>query len=1105
MPGKVKVRVLAGRGLPVMDRSTDLTDAYVEVRFGTDVFKTDICKKSLNPQWNSEWFKFEVEDESLQDEPLELRVLDHDTYSANDAIGKIYVDLNPLLTKDPLKVISGWFPIYDTMHGIRGELNIIVKVDLFSDVNKFRQSSCGIQFFSTAEVPSGYRMQVINGFVEELVVNDDPEYQWIDKIRTPRASNEARQRLFSKLSGELQRKIGVKVSELGGNAVIGYCQCFDLEGESGIVARGIGTGVTLVRPSQMMPPSPLGVSPQFKDMRHAVNSLNYFNHHQTPPSFGPSLTSRSHHHLTMTPPHTPVRKSVSISPPPSAPPIVSSSQSAFSFPFSSPLPEESATPSSPPSQIIRCATSPVKVVSPHTQVRRSSDSDVSNITPPKGSSLTESSGSGSGLGSGGKAVTKLSAQQPSIELMEYPFFTMTSFPVGFIIHLGGVVSAKSVKLLDKIHNPEEPETRDAWWTEIRTEIRTHCRTMGCHAVLGYTEHTTICDEIIVLCATGTAARVNVTYDPASSTRIPPPAPAVVQEKPPTEKERDKKLYVDVNLANSAAQGSLHALYDHSSDDGAPFYNCLLCHVPYKPNSAPFPVNLSVCAICRKRKVPDVLFTTIDPPQEIQTHGKGAFLQARVCRPKPKSKGGESNAKEISDCLPFLEYELHSQLMNKLKLFGMNGLYGLKMQITVGESLLVGVATATAVFIAALPIPPIPRVSGQATTEEENNRLLEIQKRISERVMKNREKNDLLHIDTGQASPRSIVTDDSDDDASDLDLSSGNKETFVIEVDDANDENIVALLRESQLPEGFTMLNTHKIPGSTSLAANLQMFTQVWRQEYFPTSRSSFMDIFENLVKKICYKLRRMSPCCLCGIDFGVDIPEEKEIQITLTGVCCSTENVPDSVFELHSTNKGNLLKTVQGVTNSNNSGTSEGDDMMFTMEEYASEGSVGNLTGQVKAPLLRQTKVETTGTKMEGNTRRSLEHVHVHNIHKLKSWVELTPLHYIPGFKIERYLGNYNFFFIRESTSLREVGGQGGFMQMFVAEVMANVRANVASLGGNGLVSYRMNQCVLMCNPHKNQSQCLINVSGDAVVVAPEESFPIVVEPLRKNSDSPVT
>ena len=44
---------------------------------------------------------------------------------------------------------------------------------------------------------------------------------------------------------------------------------------------------------------------------------------------------------------------------------------------------------------------------------------------------------------------------------------------------------------DFYESSEEPETRDAWWTEIRTEIRTHCRAMGCHAVLGYTEHTTI--------------------------------------------------------------------------------------------------------------------------------------------------------------------------------------------------------------------------------------------------------------------------------------------------------------------------------------------------------------------------------------------------------------------------------------------------------------------------------------------------------------------------------------------------------------------------------------------------------------------------------------
>lgn len=74
---------------------------------------------------------------------------------------------------------------------------------------------------SAPVIPQGFHAQVIHGFVEELVVNDDPEYQWIDKIRTPRASNEARQTLFFKLSGEIQRKIGLKALDLGGNAVIG--------------------------------------------------------------------------------------------------------------------------------------------------------------------------------------------------------------------------------------------------------------------------------------------------------------------------------------------------------------------------------------------------------------------------------------------------------------------------------------------------------------------------------------------------------------------------------------------------------------------------------------------------------------------------------------------------------------------------------------------------------------------------------------------------------------------------------------------------------------------------------------------------------------------
>lgn len=95
-----------------------------------------------------------------------------------------------------------------------------------------------ISYYSSPCTPIGYSLQAIHGFVEELIVNDDPEYQWIDKIRTPRASNEARQVAFLKLSGQVQRKIGLKAIEMGANTVIAYKLSFDLENDIGVVARG---------------------------------------------------------------------------------------------------------------------------------------------------------------------------------------------------------------------------------------------------------------------------------------------------------------------------------------------------------------------------------------------------------------------------------------------------------------------------------------------------------------------------------------------------------------------------------------------------------------------------------------------------------------------------------------------------------------------------------------------------------------------------------------------------------------------------------------------------------------------------------------------------
>jgi len=32
----------------------------LQIKFGSTTYKTEVCRKSLNPQWNSEWYRFEV-------------------------------------------------------------------------------------------------------------------------------------------------------------------------------------------------------------------------------------------------------------------------------------------------------------------------------------------------------------------------------------------------------------------------------------------------------------------------------------------------------------------------------------------------------------------------------------------------------------------------------------------------------------------------------------------------------------------------------------------------------------------------------------------------------------------------------------------------------------------------------------------------------------------------------------------------------------------------------------------------------------------------------------------------------------------------------------
>jgi len=1017
MPGIIKVKILGAKDLPVMDRASDLTDAFVEVRHGATVHKTDVCRKSLNPTWNSEWLRFEADDEQLQDEPLQVKVLDYDVYSAHDTIGKVIIGLSSLLLKNGTNELGGWFPIYDTLHGIRGYIQISVRIDFFVDTNKYRHTSCGVRFFSTSAVPSGYTVIGFQGFVDVMLVNDDPEYQWIDKIRTPRASNDARIRLFSKLSGEVSRRLGLKVIDVGGNAVLGYSQCFDIEGDTGIVVRGSGSSVTLVKSDEA---------------RSGIGSL----------SNSPDASSQ---YLT----------------------IPSITNDPFSF------------QSKPSIERVRRLTfdkQKQKTASNRYNRTISSSSEGNDIVN-EASLLLNTSDESPDIGFNYEnfMMNTPNIKAKSVDELEFPFLTIVKLPPGFVVHIGGIVSSKSVKLLDEINSFDGHEIRELWWNELRTEIRSHAKALGCHAVLGYTENATICDDMMILSAMGTAAII----------RLPDfnLGDQFQDDVDAHESEGKKVRHVSECESEDSEERNEHSI--SAKVKNSKCYNCRAFHVPFSDAELPFNMNLSKCSFCKHGKVPDFIFATIEPLPEAMITGTGCIIQARVSRTKKRDKG-EVQAESVSQLLPFLEYELHRQLMTKLKVKGMNAVFGIKMQVCVSENLVLGMMTGTAVYVSALPAPPLFVVSGNKDDSSyDEKKMLELQKRIIDETAKNRARMNLyeaIDVFSTKTPPNTPVFNVGGIDRSNidhtvklqkfediqgqLDLVNGVKESFVVTVDDNIEDEILLTLADTFHIDGGNAFSTEATPGIFSENLMEYQFMTVFHRKKltdddFKTSMP-FPKICEDLILALHFKLRKKKPYVLSKVTFNLKIPEDNEMQVSLTAFASK-------------------LGVMSGRDSSvkNLKGGKENDDFSFPFE-------ISDFDRHEEDSILSSI-----------NTIDQVRHSDIYSHH-----VVISPSFELPAKTIEQYLGNLNLFFIRETMDVKEDGGLNMFMQTFIAEVYAIVRSHVAALSGDGILSFTINDVTLLDSSHKNQGQCLLNVSGDVVKFTSEHDVLPQLSSKHKNVTS---
>ena len=258
----IKISIHEARNLPVMDRASNLADPYVVVKLDDNFEQTEICPKTLNPVWNRD-FRFDVPDlQTLQEDPIELRIYDHDRFSRDDLIGTLFVDLNCLLPLDD-PAMEAWFPIVDVVWGHRGDIRLGIKLKFHAARNPFvpmfptrsarglslppthqshslTRETEGVLFFSVSRLdPLVYRIEHVYPMVEELLVKEDPEQSWT--LRSNRSTYEARVLQLFKLSGKVRRQLGKRAIELGCNCVLGYHESFDFESLNGILVRAYGT------------------------------------------------------------------------------------------------------------------------------------------------------------------------------------------------------------------------------------------------------------------------------------------------------------------------------------------------------------------------------------------------------------------------------------------------------------------------------------------------------------------------------------------------------------------------------------------------------------------------------------------------------------------------------------------------------------------------------------------------------------------------------------------------------------------------------------------------------------------------------------------------
>ncbi|CAI5711817.1 unnamed protein product [Peronospora destructor] len=996
--------------------------------------------------------------------------MDHDVYTTDATVGIVYVDTNCLLMRDGY-VIQGWFPVYDTLLGVRCELSLVIRLQYFGDVNPFRESSAGVQFFGLSTLdPSLYRIERMLGFVEELVVHADPEYSWSDNFRTSRKSNEHRQLLLYKLSSQVVTMVGKKALELGGNAVLAYKQFFDVKGDSGLVARACGTAcyITPVEKkelgfgesgrNQQRTQSEDGHDNEMKvdtskdeiaavegDGVDAPMSPRYFPRRVLKSLKAPEVFNISAHDevqlITLKVSDQETRDSWWLELREEIRAHAQSLQCPFVIGYT-----ESCTIYDDVCVISASGTAAV-LKNPLEERPTRQDMVTSNDVDDNGPDV-HAAASPILSRSLSEFSTSLSHRSPSST------FTAQSpvAPPRAKLRRSGV--SKSPCLLCHI-----PYSRSLGPFSNMRMVR--CGVCGSKWVPEMMIASIEPPVGLAMMEKGAFIQARVCRHRRKGNGDVN-ATIVSNALPFVEYELYRQLIVKMKVLGVNA---VFAFDSQIQVGGSLIVGVITGTGLYLPALPPPPTlrierNIDVKDDEDRRLVQ--LQTQIE---ELSKFNTDRLHRDCICIVQPEHDfcTGSRNAHNQVQAS-----NSHSSDQDNENEKG----FGRSLQMTHFRS-------SRRPRRRQLPRPPLDDGSGNNKRPRTWNAQI-ITNAVSAAapeivaMLAAEGTGDSRTPSASQTSLDSKTLSSSSESSSEweeeafVDGYSDSKKTFVLEIDDETDEDLMSVLLEQELPEGIYICNTDRLPGDFVPAENVHLIVSMKR-------RLNVL-LFSNI--SLLFKVRSYAPCALCGLKTRVAVASETMLEVDLSGMVVLEKKWKDPLDHL----LNDVAKAVDAETSQQADSTDKATSSSPAVHDILLCGkTMSKMHTQMPHPTRSFSHFHVSNSMASGSGRTATAVPAPYG----REWIELTPLGYIPGAHVTRYLGRVTLHFIKESWTVRESGGLGAFYHLFLSEAIAIVRAHVRSLGGNAMLAFRLVP-IESSQLYRNQVYNMISITGDVVMIMRE-------------------